>query len=421
MVHLSTSYQAHDTTPTIHRAVLIICLAAAFFFYKYILQNFPSVMASELMSSFHLQGLGLGVLSGAYFWAYLIVPLFVGIILDHYGVRWITTGAILCCAMGVFIFSRAEHLDSAVLGRTLMGVGVSFATLTYFKLASIWFDKKYYALLTSLLVTIGMLGAVCGQMPLAWLIHQSGWRSSLDNIGMAGIILALLFASCVKDKPNRIELQDRNNPASPGVLQGILLVLKSKQNWLLTGYGGLAFAPVIIFCGLWGNPFLQKAYNIDNLEASSLISLVFIGLAIGSPLFALWLNHLQNKCAIMFYCTVLSAMSLTLVIYAHPLPLWLLSGLLFSFGFSLGAFPMVFVIGKDLNPLYLAGTAASLINASDAFLDAVTEPMIGKILDYLSYGDYTQDFSLGSYHLALAILPLYQIIGAFLLKYIKES
>lgn len=421
MAHLSTSYQAHDTTPTIYRAVLIICLAAAFFFYKYILQNFPSVMASELMSSFHLQGLGLGVLSGAYFWAYLIVPLFVGIVLDHYGVRWITTGAILCCAIGVFIFSRAEHLDSAILGRTLMGVGVSFATLTYFKLASIWFDKKYYALLTSLLVTIGMLGAVCGQMPLAWLIHQAGWRSSLDNIGMAGIILALLFASCVKDRPHKAELQDRNRSASPSILQGVLLVLKKKQNWLLTGYGGLAFAPVIIFCGLWGNPFLQKAYHINNLDASSLISLVFIGLAMGSPLFALWLNRLQNKCAIMFYCTILSAVSLTLVIYAHPLPLWLLSGLLFAFGFSLGAFPMVFVIGKELNPLYLAGTAASLINASDAFLDAVTEPMIGKILDYLSYGDYTQEFSLWSYHLALAILPLYQIIGAFLLKYIKES
>ena len=51
-------------------------------------------MTSQLMASFHLQGLGLGVLSGAYFWTYLIVPLLVGIILDHYGARWITSSAI---------------------------------------------------------------------------------------------------------------------------------------------------------------------------------------------------------------------------------------------------------------------------------------------------------------------------------------
>ncbi len=150
------------------QAMLILSLSATFFFYKYILQNFPSVMAAELMASFHLQGLGLGVLSGVYFWTYLIVPLFVGIVLDHYGVRWITTGAIFCCAIGVFIFSQAEQLNTAIVGRTLIGIGVSFATITYFKLASIWFDKQYYALLTSLLVTVGMLGAVCGQMPLAW-------------------------------------------------------------------------------------------------------------------------------------------------------------------------------------------------------------------------------------------------------------
>lgn len=408
-------------TVGMNRAILVLSLSAAFFFYKYILQNFPSVMAPELMESFHLQGLGLGVLSGVYFWTYLIVPLFVGIVLDHYGVRWITTGAIFCCAIGIFIFSQAGQLNTAILGRTLIGVGVSFATITYFKLASIWFDKKHYALLTSLLVAIGMLGAVCGQMPLAWLIHQAGWRTSLSNLGWAGVALAILFFLFVKDRPPSIESRDDKPHESQHVWQDILLILKNKQNWLLTGYGGLAFAPVIIFCGLWGNPFLQKAYQLDKLMAPSLISLVFIGLTIASPMFALFSKYIRNRCAFMFYSTLISAISISLVIYAHPLPIWALGGLLFLFGFSLGAFPMVFVIGKELNPLYLAGTAISLINASDAFFDAITEPLIGKILDYFGHMEFSHEFSLFSYHIALAILPLYQIIGAFLLRYVKDE
>jgi hypothetical protein len=123
----------------------------------------------------------------------------------------------------------------------------------------------------------------------------------------------------------------------------------------------------------------------------------------------------------MFYSTLVSALSISLVIYAHPMPIWLLGSLLFLFGFSLGAFPIVFVIGKESNPLYLAGTVTSLINASDAFLDAISEPAVGKLLDIFSHGGAPHDFSLFSYHIALAILPLYQIIGAFLMRWVKDE
>lgn len=403
------------------RAILVISLCASFLFYKYILQNFPSVMSVQLMDAFNLQGLGLGVLSGVYFWTYLIVPLFVGVILDHYGTRWVATGAILCCAVGTFIFAQAEHLNTAIWARAIIGIGVSFASISYFKLAAVWFDKKYYALLTSILVTSGMIGAVCGQMPLAWLVEHIGWRASLMDVAWIGIALSLLFLICVKDQPTSSEAVAIKQTESRDLARDILLIVKNKQNWLLTAYSGLSFAPVVIFCGLWGNPFLQKAYQLDPLVAPSLISLVFIGLAISSPLFALITNRIRNRCAFMFYTTLASALCITLVIYAHPMPIWLLGTLLFLFGFNLGAFSIVFVIGKELNPLYLAGTTVSLINASDAFLDAITEPAIGTLLDIFGNAGASHDFSIYSYHIALAILPLYQVIGAFMLRWVKDE
>ena len=410
-----------------NRAILIICLCGSFLFYKYILQNFPSVMAPQLMDAFDLHGLGLGVLSGVYFWTYLIIPLFVGIILDHYGTRWVTSGAILCCAIGMFVFSKAQHFDAAIRGRSLIGVGVSFATVTYLKLASVCFSKKYYVVLTSILIASGMLGAVCGQMPLAWLINHVGWRESLAILGWVGLVLAVLFMMFVRDDTSSSSndvTESKHAKMSQGqqLWHNLLLIIKNKQNWLLTGYSGLAFSPVVIFCGLWGNPFLQKAYDLDKVVSPSLISLVFVGLAIASPLFALFVNRIRNRCGFMFYSTLISAASISLVIYAHPMPIWLLGGLLFLFGFSLGAFPMVFVIGKESNPLFLVGTAISLINSGDAFLDALTEPAIGAILDSIgTVGNNPHDFSLFSYHIALAVLPLYQVIGAFLMKWVKDD
>ncbi len=422
---MENTCQAHTlnttvTKPHTKRALIVISLCAAFLFYKYILQNFPSVMAPQLMETFHLQGLGLGVLSGAYFWTYLIIPLFVGIILDHYGTRFIASSAIFICALGLFLFAHAEQLNTAIWGRALIGVGVSFASISYFKLAAVWFEKKYYALLTSFLFTSSMIGAVCGQMPLAWLVNQIGWRSSLINLAWIGVLLASLFFIFVKDKP-KVQIAEQTQPVKTPVWSNILLILKNKQNWLLTAYNGLAFSPIVIFCGLWGNPFLQKAYHLTPLEAPSVISLVFVGLGVACPLFALICNRISNRLSVMFYSTLVSALSISLVIYAHPMPLWLLSFLLFLFGFSLGALPIVFVIGKELNPLHLAGTATSLINASDALLDAIAEPAIGTILDLFNSSGSTHDFSLFSYHVALAILPLFQIIGAFMLRWVKES
>lgn len=424
MAYSGDAHASMITTNSTNRAFIIIGLSAIFLFYKYILQNFPSVMAPQLMAAFDLQGLGLGVLSGVYFWTYLIVPLFVGVILDRYGTRWTTSGAIFCCALGMFIFANAEQLNQAIWGRVLVGVGVSFATVSYLKLASIWFSNKYYAILTSILVTSGMIGAVCGQMPLAWLIHNEGWRASLSDLGWVGVLLAVFFLLCVRDQAGATSPAEPtidNQAGAHSFYHGILLIVKNKQNWLLTGYSGLVFAPVVIFCGLWGNPFLQKAYNLDKLISPSLISLVFVGLGIASPIFALFFNRVRNRCAFMFYSTLLSAASISLVLYAHPMPIWMLAGLLFIFGFSLGAFPMVFVLGKEINPLYLAGTAISLINASDAFFDAVTEPAIGILLDMFGKAGNSNEFSLFSYHVALAILPVYQIIGALMLRWVKED
>lgn len=396
------------------RANISILLCAGFLFYKYILQNFPSVMAPQLMQAFDLQGLGLGMLSGVYFWTYLIVPLFVGMILDKYGVRWVTAASILCCALGMYLFAKAIDLNLAIWSRALVGVGVSFATIAFLKLASMLFDKKYYALLTSFLVMSGMIGAICGQMPLAWLMHLIGWRPSLMLLAELGLLLAVLFAFFVHDNSTSVY----EKPSDSHIWNDMLQIFKNKQNWLLTAYSGLAFSPVVIFCGLWGNPFLQTAHHLDKFVAPTLISLVFIGLAIASPVFAKWSEYVKNRLSFMMNTTILSAFCLSMVIFVHPMNTVILGFFLFMFGFSLGAFSLVFVIGKECNPLYLAGTTIALINASDALFDAVAEPLIGKCLDLMNH---TSSFSVSSYMIALSILPLFQVLAAWSLHGVKDT
>jgi sugar phosphate permease len=253
-----------------------------------------------------------------------------------------------------------------------------------------------------------MIGAICGQMPLAWLMHLIGWRPSLVVLAELGLVLAVLFAFFVRDTSTYVE----DKPSDSNLWNDMLQIFKNKQNWLLTAYSGLAFSPVVIFCGLWGNPFLQTAHHLDKFVAPTLISMVFVGLAIASPVFAKWSEYVKNRLSFMINTTLLSAFCLSMVIFVHPMNTFMLGFFLFMFGFSLGAFSLVFVIGKESNPLYLAGTTIALINASDALFDAIAEPLIGKCLDLLNH---TSNFSVASYMIALSIL---RVCWAVVLRFI---
>lgn len=415
------SLEKKNATSVLAYPIVVIGLAACFLFYKYVLQIFPSIITEPLMKQFHLTGAGLGNLAATFYYSYMITQLFVGILLDKYSTRRFTSTAILCCALGVLLFSTAETLAVAALARALMGVGVAFATVSYMKLAADWFSPQQYAFVSGLLATAAMAGAVFGQAPLAWFIDHFGWRQCLFCVGVAGIILSSLFFMVVRDRPRSLQMTSTKTPIS---WQDILQVIKNKQNWLLTLYSGLAFSPVAVFGGLWGNPFLEEAYHLSKTQSATLLSLVFIGLGLGSPLLGMLSDRLGNRRYVMLFSTLVSTAALCLVLYCNTLSTTSLSILLFLFGFGLGAFMLVFTMGKEINSLALTATVIAMINTSDAIFDALTEPLIGKLLDMGWSGQLVNgvhQFSLSSYHMALSLLPIYLIVGSLLLLWVKES
>ena len=399
-------------------SVFVLSLCACFLFYKYILQVYPGVITDQLMHEYHLTGAGLGNLAATFYYSYMITQLFVGVLLDKYSARYLTALAIFCCGLGLLCFSQTHNLWVAGASRALMGFGVAFATVAYMKLAAVWFPPQRYAFVAGLLATAAMAGAVFGQTPLTLLVNTLGWRTSLLAVGVVGIVLAFLFITLVRDKKNL-----HTTSESPIVFSDILYVFKQKQNWLLTFYSGLAFSPVAVFGGLWGNPFLVEAYHVDKTMSATLVSLVFIGLGLGSPIIGMLSDYCNDRRHVMFFSTLLSCVCITLVLYCPSMPLVLLGAFLFLFGFGIGAFMLVFAMGKELNDIRLTATVIAMINASDAVLDAITEPGIGKLLDLTWSGGMENGihhFSLSSYHIALSVLPMYLLVACFLLLKIHK-
>lgn len=420
----NTSASVPGSSANVRRCypVILITLCACFLFYKYIMQVSPSIMTNQLMKAFHVHGLGLGNLAATFFYSYMITQFFVGILLDRFSPRLLTSLAILVAGIGTLLFAEAQTLTFAIIGRLMMGVGAAFATVSYMKFAAIWFEPKQFAFVAGLLATAAMLGAVMGEGPLSYLVGVTGWRETLLLCAAAGIVLALLFYLIARDK------SDAQLPTSQ-VSQylsrrDVVAVLSNKQNWLLAFYSGLAFTPVAVFGGLWGNPYLEEAYQITRTQAATYVSFAFIGLAIGGPVLGWISSQLGNRSKVMRWGAVVALATLTLVIYCPGLPLTCVMAGLFLFGFASGAFMLGFAIGKEINAPLVAATVVALINTGDALLGSITEPLIGKFLDVNWNGSIVNGvhfFTVSDFHIAFLILPLYLLITLVLTFFIRES
>lgn len=407
-----------EKTKTTFYPWLVWLLGASFFFYKYLVQVSPSVMTSELMESFHLQGAGLGNLSACYFYAYLMMQIPVGLLLDKWSPRLLTTLAILLCGLSTLVFACSHSLLLASVSRAFMGFGAAFAAVSCFKLTALWFPAKRFALVSGLCMTAAMLGAINGQMPLLYLIQAFDWRSALMIVGSLGATLSAIYYALIRDK---VSTTQSEKPASSLRFGSIL---RNHQAWLLSLYSGLAFAPVSAFGGLWGLPFLEEAHRLSKTQAACAISFIFVGFAIGAPLWGYLSDAIKRRKPIMALGSALAALSLSLVLYSPIHHAQALNTLLLIFGLGASGFFISFAMIREVFPIALVATVLGFMNTFDTICEALTEPLVGALLDLTAKGPALSQvvhFSTQGYHWALALLPVYLVVALLILVFIKET
>lgn len=404
--------------------LIIWFLSCSFYLYKYFLEVSPSVMGNELMRKFKITGAQLGNLTAFYFYAYLIMQIPMGSLVDRFGARLVTTISISMCALGTFLLAKSESLYLAELGRFITGAGAAVSSISCMKLIALWFNSERFALMTGLMLTFGMIGAIIGQAPLSEIINILGWKNTLFLTAFLGFLLAIIFWVIVRDKKDDFLPLTALSLKNLSLKYQLLLILKNPQVWLLSIYSGFTFAPVAVFGGLWGVPYLEAIYGMERTAAAEAISFIFFGFSIGCPFFGWLSDYIGSRLKVIKYGTLAALLTLILALYGYfPSPYWLYL-VLFAFGFFIGTFLLCFSMVREINPVMFAATALSFMNAFDALLGAVSDPLIGYFLDKNWDGKIDNGvriFSSVNYHYALSILLLYLIIALLLLPFIKET
>jgi MFS family permease len=400
-------------------------LGCLFYFYESILQISPSVMSTELMRDFNVTGHALGILSGIYFWSYAAMQLPAGMLMDYFGPRRLLTLATTVCALSTIAFGLTDHLLMACVARLFIGFGSAFAVVGTLKLAANWFQADRFAFLTGLTVTIGMLGGICGEGPLAILIDQFGWRHSMILLGVSGLLLAVLIYFVATDLPkNNAPSKTQPPPDEADIGKSLSALIRNKQLWLIATYGCLMFMATPVFCGLWGVPFLMFKMHIAKTTAANYVSLVFIGWMIASPLWGIFSYRIGRRKPPMYIGCIGTLVTSLFFIYAPIQNPWMIQLSLFLFGIFSAGFLPAFAVAKELcNQRYVA-TGLGFMNLMNTIGIAIAQPLIGYLLDFFWQGqlvDNVRIYSLESYHIALGLLPLGMIISFIALTRVRET
>jgi sugar phosphate permease len=399
---------------------LIWVLAAVFVVFNYVQQVVPNVIAVDLSQAFNASGSTLGNIAAAYFYAYALLQIPVGLIVDRFGTRRPLIIAILMAGIGTLGFARAHDSGSAQLARLLMGASAAFSFIGCLKLSQAWFPPSKFSTLAGMTNTAGMLGAASGA-PVAVLVKAIGWRAAVAWMGGAEMFLAILVFAVVRDRPADNASSPATHPSAK-ISQGLFGVLANPQVWINGIYATTISLVFVAFGGLWGAGYIQKVYGLDSVGAAGAGSYLFLGGIAGSLFFGWFSDYLRRRKFPMVVAGVGALVAMSGLLYLPRLPLVEFKAGLFLVGFFSSANIVSYAVARDLYPR-LAGFSIGLLSTCYFAGSAASQPLVGMLLERGHFnGSVTGLAALtaGDYRFALSPLVGFMFVGLIASLLLKE-
>ncbi len=401
----------------LYHPVLAFAVASFFYFYEVTLRVSPSVMTQQLMEHFQISATYLGLLATSYYATYFILQIPGGMIVDRVGARRVLSVSTIVCIIGTLIFSTQDNFYIALLGRMLIGIGSSCAFISCLKIATDQFSPHNFALIVGITNTMGTLGATFSSKPLAIMVNNFGWQNVLYYFALIGLVLVPLILIFIKDK--------KNDTKSVSFKESFMAIARMPQIWLLGVIGGFLYLPITAFAELWGVPYLMKIYSIDNQEASKATVMVFIGMAVGAPLFSFVAHFIKSYKNTIFIGAIIAALLFVAICFPSHISYSQMCIILFCIGFFIGAELFVFTIARNITSDIYNATAMGFINGLISFIGFVFQPFLGRILDFFWNGEIAENgvriYSLASYQYAIFAIASTLVISVVLMFFVKDN
>jgi len=329
---------------------------AAGYYLSYLLRTVNAVISPDLTRELGLNAADLGLLTGAYFFAFAAAQIPVGIALDRYGPRRVEAALLTLAATGALLFAFGHTLGQLALARALIGLGVSSCLMAGLKAFSQWYPPQQYAAMTGQIMAAGALGAISASLPLELALPLVGWRGVFVAVTIACVAVLLLIAFVVPDHPAQ------GAGSGAGQSAGLRQIFASPIFWRFAPQAALFGGGLMAMQSLWSIPFLMNVAGHNRMVAAEHLLTINLGMLAGQLSIAAIATRLARSgitpLRMMQAGFALSIAIEAAIILTHGggLVLW------FAWGLASAVAAQVYGVVAGYFPVALSGRASTTIN-----------------------------------------------------------
>lgn len=383
-----------------------------FVLFQFFLQLSSGVVIQSIMQEMQLTALAAGVLGSSFYYVYTSLQIPVGVLFDLKSTRAIMSCSALICSLGCVLFAHSHSLPALIGSRLIVGGGAAFAFIGLSHLLRQHFPLNRFAFMIGLSETLGFLITMSGIISLGLLVERWGWRNFINGAAVAGLLIAWL---CWRVIPLRHPPVARKGLSH---WKQFLVILGSGPIWINGLFVGLSFTVITVFGAMWAVPFIQVKLGCGLTDASIMDSMLFLGGAIGCPLFGFLSTHCKRRPIILTSC-LSTAFLIMLILFLPTRSALVIGALMFLIGLSCGAYMLAYSIANEQAPEGTLSTCTGFINTLAMLSAPIMQPLVGFILDHAGQGSNVS--MLHAYQLALSIVPAGLVIAAGLAMLLPET
>lgn len=246
------------------------------YFISYLFRTINAIIAPDLAADIGVDPAGLGLLTASYLIAFAAFQLPLGLLLDRYGPRRVEATLLLLAAAGAVIFARAETLQGLILGRALIGLGVSACLMAAFKAFTLWLEPTQLPRANGIQMISGGAGALAATVPVDWVLGFTDWRSVFYGIAVLTIVAACIIYFVVPDAE-----QSQSKDSFRNQLEGLIRVVTSRTFWRIAPWAVTAQSAYLSLFGLWSGPWLRDIAGYDRMTIARILMGVALAMIFG--------------------------------------------------------------------------------------------------------------------------------------------
>jgi len=288
---------------------------------SYVYRMVNAVLAPTLAAEFGLSAGGLGLLSSIYFFAFAVVQLPFGVLLDRFGPRRVNAALLLVAAAGGFWFAHAESAGAAIAARALIGVGVSVCLMASFTAFVLWYPRERIATMNGVAFSAGAVGAMTATVPLELLLRVWPWRDAFLLIVAATLAVSLVLWLWVPERsvPRRGDWSSQ--------WRGLAALLRDPAFLRIAICLGASQFAAVALQTLWIATWLRDVAGYSQAEVARGLLAVNVAMIVGYMAFGRAADVLQRRGRsalplLLFGVALSSASLLAIILGARYLLLW---------------------------------------------------------------------------------------------------